>query len=336
MIDQRLRRLAIGGSDIAALFNADDFKDEFAVWAEKKGGLEESDAPPDMHMLMGKLFEQPILELYSRMTEREVAYRNETIQHPTRPFQVYSPDALVVGQRRGVEMKVVFWDQRAKWGWESDEMPDRVLFQCWWYMSAMDYPQWDVAALLGEGLPRIYTVDRLDAVAEKAMLDRAEEWWKRYLVGDGRPPIDGSDESRRWLQKTYPAHKHPDMRDATAQEAEWLEQYVVTRLAQRQLKEQSNLLESLIKDAIKDREGLNWGDFRHAFTWRKTRDTAYTDWKSMAIALLHNFVKDAGQRGALEAQYARAKLGTRRIHINHPMLNRARRGVEQESEEVTV
>jgi predicted phage-related endonuclease len=333
VIDHNLRRLAIGGSDIAALFGADGFKDAFSVWAGKKGGLELEPQTPNM--MVGKILEPAILRLYEHIMEREVSYCDITYQHPIRPFQVYSPDGLVVGQRLGVEAKAVFWDKRADWGWETDEMPDRVLFQCWWYMSAMDYPQWDVVALLGEGLPRIYTVERLDARREETMLRRAEEWWLRYLVGDERPPLGNGDDAARWLQKTYPKQK-ADVREATAEEVELLEQYVLLRLAQRELVRDRNGLELAIKDAIREHEGLRWEGGR--FTWRKAKDKEWTDWQSMAIALLHNFVKDEQERAVIEARYEHTKTGSRRIHINHPLLNRPKRGdsVDQETEETTV
>ncbi len=330
-LDHNIRKLALGGSDIPALFNVDPYRTAFDVWSSKKGELEPE--PETMHMMAGKVLEPAVLELYSRIMDREVAPCDTTYQHPTREFQIYSPDGLVVGQRRGVEAKVVFWDKRLEWGWEADEIPYRVLMQVWWYCNAMDYDDWDVVALLGEGLPRIYTVQRLDVEAETKMLKVAEEWWLRYLVGDERPPMGASESAARWLQKTYP-RQTADIREATPEEAELLEQYVLLRLAQRELVRDRNGLELALKSAIKSAEGLKWSDGR--FTWRKAKDKEWTDWQSMAIALLHNFVKDEDERRTIEARYEHVKTGSRRIHINHPLLNRAKRGdnVESENEEI--
>jgi predicted phage-related endonuclease len=332
MIDHDIRKLGIGGSDVAALFGEDEFKDAFAVWADKKGGLERE--PPNDHMIVGKVLEPAILELYRHMNpDREVAYCDTTYQHPIRQFQVYSPDALVIGQRLGVEIKAALLD-RGEWGWEPEQMPARVLFQCWWYCSAMDYPKWDVCALLGAGLPRIYTVERLEPALELVMLNRAEEFWKRYIVGDERPPLGDSDEAARWLRKTYPSHKRPDMREATPEEAELLNEYVVFSSAMRKLAKGRDALEIKIIDAIRDKEGLTWDG--NLFTWRKTKDRSQVDWHSMAITLLHNFVNDEQERQSIEEAHTYKKEGYRRIYTNHPALKRAKgNGVEPEAEEVT-
>lgn len=332
MIDHNMRKLAIGGSDVAALFGEDEYKDAFDVWAAKKGGLEPE--PPNDQMVMGTLLEPAVLHMYEHITKLPITYENITHQHPTRPFQVYSPDALVVGQQRGVEAKVVFWQQRALWGFDGDQEPDiprRVLMQCYWYMSATEYPQWDVVALLGEGLPRIYTVKRLDPAAEEAMLARVEEWWRRYIMGDERPPMGGSEEAGRWLAKTYPLHKRPDMRDATPDEVKLLDEYLIVRMTQEKIRQQRAALELQIKDAIKDKEGLRWDDC--AFTWRRTKDSVKTNWQAMALGLLNQFVKDEQERATLEGLYRYTKDGYRRIHCNHPML---KHNAESENQEVAV
>jgi predicted phage-related endonuclease len=329
MIDpNNLRKIGIGGSEVAALFDADEYRDQFSVWASKKGGLKRGDEPPNIRMVVGKALEQGVLELYTYVTGRKIQYCDETFQHPERPYQIYTPDAFCVGERRGVDAKVVFWDQRRKWGLDADQIPMRVQLQAFWYMSALDYDLWDICALVGEGEPRVYTIHR-DREAERVMLARVEEWYQRYLVGNDRPPIGSSEEASRWLQQTYPAHKRPDLRWAVPEEIEILERYVQVRLAQKALSAEQDALETQIKDAIKDREGLQWDE--GIFTWRKTKDGVKVDYKSMAIGLLHA-VKDPEARAELLALYTTPKPGTRRIRIDHDAL----RSQQQETEEATV
>jgi len=325
MIDNNIRKLGIGGSDVAALFGADPYKDAFAVWAAKKGGVEQE---PDDHMLVGSVLEPAVLDLYGRITRRDVEYCNITHQHPTRPFQVYSPDALVRGQRLGVEAKVAYGPERAAWGWEGEDVPTRVLFQVWYYMSAMDYPKWDVVALLGDGLPRIFTVERLDTLHEEVMLRRVEEWWLRYIVGDERPPFGDPDDAHRWLAKAYPTHKKPDMRDATPEEAVLLDEYVALSVTLRTANKKRDAIAVQIEDAIKNKEGLNWDG--NAFTWRKTKDSQEVNWEALATGLLHGFVKDEEQRATLISMHTNTVAGFRRIHVNHPLLKQAKRGSASE------
>ena len=328
-IDPAVRRRGIGGSEIAALFGVDEYKSAFGVWANKKsvenaqrnGGGGGGDDNDDGRMLMGRVFEAPVLELYSRMTHRAITRPQTSYQHPERPYMVYSPDALVVDEKRGIEAKVAFLEQRRKWGWLSDEIPLRVQFQCFWYMAALDYPLWDVVAFLGDGLPRIYTLTRLDAALERAMLKRAEEWWRRYIEGDEQPPIDDSDEANRWLQRTYPAHRVDSIREATEDETQLLRRYISTRVDGQKLEAERKAQEVAIKAAIADGEGLRWDD-SNVFTWRKAADSVGTDYEAMATALLHNYVKDTDERIALYDRYLITRKGSRRIYVNHPMLRK--------------
>jgi predicted phage-related endonuclease len=316
MIDpQNLHSMAIGGSEVAALFDADEYKDQFGVWAGKKGGLKRSQQPENIRMLVGKCLEEGVLKLYTHITGRRLEYCDVTSQHPERPYMIYTPDALCVNERRGVDAKVVFWDQRRKWGLNADEIPLRVQFQAFWYMAALDYDLWDICALVGEGEPRIYTVHR-DCEAERVMLARVEEWHCRYILGNERPPIGSSTEAGRWLQQTYPG-TYPviqDLRQATEEEVLTLNHYVQVRLAQKALDAEQAALEVQIKDAIKDREGLEWED--GIVTWRKTKDKEETKWKDMALGLLHHHIKDEKSRAEVLALYTEIKEGSRRFLMN--------------------
>jgi predicted phage-related endonuclease len=261
-----------------------------------------------------------VLDLYSRMTGRNIDYIDKSSRHPQRPWQIFTPDALCRSERRGIDAKVVFWDQRAKWGREADEIPDRVQFQCWWYMSALDYPVWDVCALVGEGLPRIYTLERLDSVQESRMLARVEEWVERYLVGNDRPPIGGSREATDWLKQAYPAHNRADIREATAEEVALLDEYVDLRVAEKEVTRRRDALENALKDAIGNSEGLRWDE--GTFTWRKTKDGETTRWKDMAQRLLNLYVKEEDRETTVSI-YTDPKPGQRRIRLNHPAVSGA-------------
>jgi hypothetical protein len=146
------------------------------------------------------------------------------------------------------------------------------------------------------------------------MLERAREWHARYLVGDAIPELTG-DSARVWLQRAFPAHKRPDLREASDTERDWLRQYAIVRSSQKSLEQERDDLESKLKFAIGEREGLftEYGKF----TWRKQKDKSETDWESMAIALLTFHIKDEGARAKLLADYTRSKEGTRRIWFSY-------------------
>jgi predicted phage-related endonuclease len=324
-MDPELRRDRLGGSEVAVVFNAHEYLTAFGVAAMKKGALKPD--PPNIRMIVGKACERGILDLYTYVTGREVEYSDQTFVHPTRRYMAATPDAFVKGERRGVDAKLVFWDQRGNWGDTADEIPHRVVIQCYWYMAAFDFDLWDVCALVGMDDPRIYTIER-NLEAEKAMLARAEEWHARYILGDEMPPMDCSAEAARWLQAIYPNHKTPDLRDADETESLLLDTYLELRLKQKELSTTQAEMETMLKAAIKDREGLRWGDGR--FTWRKQKGR--TDWKSLAISLLYEFIKDETLRAERQEFYVGE--GTRRIRLDHPLWKEARENAKEK--EVTV
>ena len=309
MLDHNLRRTAIGGSEIAAIFGCDTDRDAFSIWYAKKHPHDSY--PPNDRMIVGKALERPIIDLYAYATGREVEFCDITSIHPQRPWMAYTPDALCVHERRGIDAKAVCWDQRSVWGETTDEIPFRVQLQAMWYMAAMEYEVWDIAALLGDGLPRIYTVYR-DPEVERVILARAEEFYRRYIIGNEQPPIGTSDAARIWLQQAFPRHKSPDLREATAGEIFLLEEFVNIRTQQAGLKQRREWVENQIKLAIGDREGLIWADGR--FTWRKQADKETINWENIARGLLAQYLPDTEQQKTLIGIHTTIEEGTRRIY----------------------
>jgi putative phage-type endonuclease len=306
MIDLELRRGRISATDVGPIFGVDQYRGPFEVWADKHGHAPPFE--PTGRMLMGKDLEQGIVKAYSRITGRLVQWKDETVVHPTRSWMAASPDALVyAGDRveRTVDAKLVFWDQRRKW---EVEPPEGVQFQMWWQMAVTNCEVCDVAAWLGDDAPRIYTIER-NHEAERVMISKCEEWHRRYVLGDEIPPISGSKTAAVWLQQAFPKHARPDMREATEEEIALLEEYAEVRLLRQDSTEQCDKLENRIKLAIGDREGLEWPGGQ--FTWRLAKGRV--NWKSVALGLLHQYVKDEAERETLLGlQTAPA---ARRIHF---------------------
>jgi predicted phage-related endonuclease len=314
MADLDVRKDRIGGSEVAAIFGVHQFLTRFGLYYRKK--FPDDAERPGERMVIGKLLERGLTDVYSYVTGRKAEYFDRTVLDPTRRYMVATPDAFCRDDRRGVELKVVQWDQVRRFGEGPAEIPPRIVLQCDWYMAAFDYDVWDVCAYLGTGAPRIYTLHR-DAAVERAMLERVEEWHARYILGDEIPPLDASEESRRWLQEVYPAHKRPDMREAEPGEVKLLNEYVALRVEQKVQKARQVEMETTLKAWIKDREGLEWPDGR--FTWRRTKDGLETDWQSMATGLLYG-LPDEAQRAEILARYTHPKPGYRKIRIDHPAL----------------
>jgi predicted phage-related endonuclease len=148
-----------------------------------------------------------------------------------------------------------------------------------------------------------------DAAVERIMLRKAESWWRRYLVGDERPPITGSDLSSAWLKHTYPKHRANTLDIADDEEAALLTEYGQIRRCYRRYEADKKLWENRIKEALGEREGLRWPGGK--LTWKKTRDSHVVEWEPLAEALLARHPE--GDR--LREDFTVTKPGHRRIHF---------------------
>ena len=313
-IDHQIRGECITATDVGPIFGVDGYRDAFDVWASKHGHAPRWQPTP--RMLLGKDLEQGIVQAYSRITGRAVQWVDRTVRHPDRTWMAASPDAIVAHQsgpvERVVDAKLVFWDQRRKWGSSAREIPEGIQLQLWWQMAVLGAEVADVAAWVGEDEPRIYEIPR-DLEAERVVIAKCKEWHRRYILGDEIPPISGSETAAAWLQQAFPHHKRPDMRAATEDEIEFLLRYAQVRTDQKESTEMRKQMENEIKLAIADREGLEWPEGK--FTWRRTQDRKTVNWKELGTHLLLTRIKEEADREALRAEYTKIEPGIRKIHF---------------------
>jgi len=304
-ITKELRKLGIGGTDVAAIMGYDEKRDKYSVWAEKKGLLQRQ--PPNPRMLLGKYFERGIIDYYAALTGRAVEFCDVTSVHPNRPWMVYTPDALCRNEKRGVDAKFVSYDQRFKWGETADAVPQRIQLQCWWYMAALDFDAWDVAAVLSDSEPMIFTFYR-DLSVEEPMLEEAEEFYQRYLIGTEVPEPGHSDDTARALRQQFPRHVSK-LRQAEEAERTNISALFTAHDMQDKVTNERARIENVLKLAIGDGEGLTWPSGR--VTWRTTKDSLKTDWERLAVALMKGY-SDA-EREALLATFTEVRAGSRRF-----------------------
>jgi putative phage-type endonuclease len=310
MIDRELRRHAISSTDLGPIFGVSPFRDEFTLCVQKKGHLPEEEATPRMRM--GRHLERGIAEAYAEITGRRVEWHNHTVRHATEEWMVATPDALVAGEKRGLDCKLVHWTEKREWGDTADQIPPMYQLQMIWMMAVLDYDVWDVAAYMGDGLPRIYEIER-DARVERVVIRRAREWYDRYVIGDEVPPMGASPDAGRYLQQLFPTHKRPDIRIATDEEVELLARYSEVRAAEAEIKSKKSELENKLRLAVADKEGIELPG-AYTFTWRRTKDSHTINYESMAIALKQKFL-DERQRQELDEFYAVTTPGFRKIRF---------------------
>lgn len=308
-LDLEIRKGRYGCSELGAFHGVDP---NYTLLQKYLRDVEGMIFAPTKQMLYGKIFEPAIFEVACLETGLKFQPSfNRTYSHPDYPRirLMGTPDGLSpVGHREegGLEIKHLNPFQISQY---EDGLLPRVELQVRGYMAITGLPRWRIAVWCGDRL-LLYNVER-DLEFEGFIVEHAEQEFKRYFDARVRPPIDGSRHCSAYLQRRWPTHKSPDVRPATDDEIEQLRHYGRLRADMKALIKERALLENQFKDAIQDREGLIWDGGK--FTWRRTKDSTWVDWQSMAIALRTNFIKDEAERAKLTADYTHTEAGSRRI-----------------------
>jgi len=282
VIDSYIRSQGVGASEVAAIIGMDPRRDRFSVYASKLG-LIKRDAP-NQRQLRGHYFERGIAMAYADRTGRQVEWFDETVAHPDRSWQVCTPDAWVLENRRkigGMDSKTVAWDQRHTWGEDMDTVPAHIICQCQWSCSATDLPWWDVAACFGLDDIRIYRVDR-DPKIEAVLIEEVDRFWRENVLARVPPPIGGNEDAQEYLRQAFPKNREP-LRSATEEEDALVRQYITAKAELDVAECKKDELANQLKLAIGDAEGIQARAGRA--TWRKDKDSTGPDWKAVAYEL---------------------------------------------------
>jgi putative phage-type endonuclease len=287
------RRKGIGGSDAAAILNLSPWRTQMDVWLDKTGRTEpESEvADPDRTFLLqlGTELEAGIARLYTLRTGRQLQQivndKGDPIvlHHRKYPFILGSPDRLVLGESRGVEIKTENSFQQ-KFGEPGDPgaIPLHYEIQCRHYMAITDRDVWDLPVLKGAAKLDLHTIER-DLELEEMILERLVEWWQAHVLADVPPPIDGSDAWKRHLATKFPRNVLPIVDAGSEVETD---AFALARIRRQISKFQATetKLENKLKAAIGEHDGLQ-GAFGKV-TWKKTKDSTEIDYQAAFSAVV--------------------------------------------------
>jgi len=300
----------IGGSEMAAVFGLSPWDGPHGVWMRKKGLTPEKE--DNERFKIGRLMESPIAQLYCDREGVNLERIEGILKHPSAPI-VGTPDRIVKGQRKGVEIKTADPSQKQHWGEaETDQVPIHYVFQCATYMALTGFDEWDLAVLFGMTDFRIYRLKR-DMELEASIIDKAREFWDRYVVGNEEPPVDGSDSCSEWIGKKYPT-SDKELRDATDEETAVIAQLGEARINTRYAEAVEKELENKVKDMIGDAEGV-WS-VAGRVTWKKAKDSTKIDWEKLSQEILAEL--PAKKREEIVARFTLLKEGSRRFNFQPP------------------
>lgn len=296
----QLRMLGIGGSDIGAVVGMSPYSTALDVY-EQKLRL----APPkpmNMPMLLGRLMEPIVAALYE-MQEGVKLFKPGFQRHPVHPWVLGTPDRLVVGQRKGVELKTTAAHNARRWGEAGgDEVPEEHTCQSHWYMPLVEMDAWDVAVLIGGSDFRVYHLYG-DQRFERALFDRGDVFWHEHVMKAVPPVLSPEQVAKLDLEARFPRDRDARLLTAKDELLPWLN--ALARLApeHKRLEKEIDKAKTMLKAAIGDHAGLRgpWG----SVTWQASEDQRKPDWERLARFL--------GATPELIKAFTETKTGSRRF-----------------------
>ncbi|MHB8084303.1 MAG: YqaJ viral recombinase family nuclease [Dehalococcoidia bacterium] len=286
------RSKGIGGTDISAIVGMNPFKTSLDVWLDKTGQSEPT--PDNENMWWGREMEPVLARRYEKETKTLLLTPVPVLTHPTKPFLLGSPDALLMDgleskfnegiyhAKGGVDFKTSGRPQ--EWGAPgTDEIPQHYIIQAEWYMGLTGAQFWDIAVLL-MGFTRkfaIYRVHRDDELIGN-LTEAGEIFWKDHVMANVCPPIDGSKAATEYLKRLYPQDREPLLEVVDPDIQLEIEGLRVAKVELKAWESRVAACENTVKAIIQEHEGLT-GSFGKIL-WKKNRDGHSLDYKAMAAA----------------------------------------------------
>lgn len=270
-----MRRTGIAASDLPVLMG--NRPSVVNLWAYKAGILDAEPIDPDTQEMfdLGHDLEPVIARRYTLKTGRPVKAVGAMVRHPDIPWAFASLDRVsaVPGERLIVELK---WEPHYSWARQSETVPAVVQDQVQWQMFVTGYPVAHVAVLVGGH------VEWHEVPADRDYQDaelKVATWFRGLVERKERPPVDGSEATRKALARMYPSDTL-DALDPTPETDALAYSLRSARAAAKAAGDEQDRLENVIRAVLGEHEGVEGDGYR--MTWTKNKDSARTDWKKVA------------------------------------------------------
>lgn len=279
------RKTGIGGSEAAAVLGLSRFDTPVTVWMNKTGRA--APKKTTLRMAFGSINEEDVAAMYTILTGRKVQRFNRMIH---KGCLLGNFDRLVVpdGEKVAAHMGEVRTDtlleckcSDSDWG---GEVPLYYQIQVQHYMGLEPrLLHADVACYFRmKDEFKVFRVERDDATIAY-MQERLAAWWDRHVVHDQIPePSNGNDCSLLWERSTKGSKV-----TATAEIREKLDAFKSLKTAERDAKNEAELLKNDIEAFMKDREVLVDATGKPLVTWKSGAEKTVTsvDWEQVAKSL---------------------------------------------------
>jgi putative phage-type endonuclease len=210
-----VRRQGITASEIAAVLGISRWESPFSLYWRKVNDWRTDD---NEFTSAGRHLEDAIAQWWWSDVSRKAGggrflwiRKAGLYAHPDRPWQLATPDALLVGDNldwdtpRPVALLECKWVAYSWDGWGeqgTDEIPVYYRAQCLWQADVLGVDEVHVAAL-GPGGFRAYVVRRDED--DLALMRKAGEEFHRRLAEQDPPPLDSHQATLTTLKRLHPS-----------------------------------------------------------------------------------------------------------------------------------
>ena len=267
-----LRKLGVGGSDVAPLLGLSPWKSEYELWCEKSGLIEPEDISDKPAVLWGTLLESVIRDRFSQLhPEYDVMKPTEMYRSSERPWAQANLDGELTsedGSKGVLEIKTSGFMGAHSW---DDGVPVWYMCQVAHYMSVTGYGFAYVAVLIGGQDYREFRVDR-DEGDIAYVNSRVDEFWSRVVSGD-EPGISEMQASGQVSRCLFERHRDPHGGYVQLDSVpEVISDYMAAKELYKRAKENMDVYAVQVKRMIGDSEGVEFpgGKVRWVRTARKS------------------------------------------------------------------
>lgn len=255
-----LRRGGLGSSDIATLCGLNRYATPMRIWLSKRALAEPEPETPEQEW--GHLLEDLVAQRWIDVHRDDLLHvraMDQTIIGD-KSWMMCTPDRLVYRQEIPVsllgplEVKTAGYRQAHEWGRGEDEVPPVYLVQVQWQLAVMQASCGYLAALIGGNDWREYVLPR-DEETIAGLVDIGDRWWRKHIVGDEPPPLDASEDAKRWLASRFPKDTKP-LIEAGPVTLELLKRLRQIERLENKICSRSAALKNQLREVIGDTSGI--------------------------------------------------------------------------------
>lgn len=258
----KVRKLGLGGSDMAAVLGLSPWRSPIDVWLDKTSDtVEEKESEP---MYWGNVLEEVVAQEFAKRSGYKVRNNNFTLQSEEYPYLLANIDREIVGLDAGLECKTANAFKANEW--DGDNVPDAYYIQCQHYMAVTGKSSWWIAALIGGNTFVYKEIKRNDEVIQ-AIIDTGREFW-HLVEAKTMPAPDDSKACGEALKKLY-KHSNGQSVELPANYGNMIIDYLEIKNQLYELETKKRGIENVMKDFLKDNERATYGE--HFVSWKSTK-----------------------------------------------------------------